>query len=105
MWYDFQVRGTVDNAAGHLPVLPPETASRVSVHLTLETHFEKRQMVLERGLHQEDAEAITHRLASGAIEDQLQKAVMHALYCLASESEEFQRMGKDVLQHIDVLER
>lgn len=42
---------------------------------------------------------------SGNVEDQLQRAIMFVACCLSSGNDELQKMGDDVMERIDQLER
>lgn len=100
-----QVHGEVVQSPDGMKVLPPEESSRVSAHLFIETPFEQRRMTLQRELHEEDVHAVKYRLASGAIEEQLQRAILYAASCLGSKNKELCRVGAEVLECVEQLER
>lgn len=85
--------------------MPPEATSKVTVYLSLETHFEKRKIVLTREAQEEDAQAMKLRLVSGVIEEQLQRAILSSTFCLESDSDELRNAGMEMVDKIDDLER
>lgn len=99
-----QVHGNLVKTPGNLPVYPPEDASRVEVFLHLQTHFDKRRIKLRRDSHEEDVQGLKPKLTSGPLEDQLQRAIFKAACGLSSKNEEFQKIGRNVIDSIDVLE-
>lgn len=84
-------------------VLPPDR--RVQVLLHMETAFERRKVVLTVEHAEEDAQGFKGKLGSGALEDQLQRAILFATCCLASHEEEFRKLGSDMVESIDALEQ
>lgn len=69
------------------------------------TYFGRQKVLLQKGLHEQDAQALKTRLASEAIEDQIQRAVLWATSCMASTNAETQQRGREILDIIDALER
>ena len=86
-----------------LPV-PPDPMAPVDIFLYLETHFGEQRILLQKEPCEQDAKALKTRLASGAVEHQLQRAIMSAVSCLACDSEETMQKGQNVLNAIDRLE-
>ena len=98
-----QVMGKIAARTECLP-LPPEPNAPVDVYLHLSTHFGHQKLLLHKGQHEQDAQALQTRLASGAIEDQLQRAVLWAASCMAASNTQTQRKAKEILDIIDALE-
>ena len=93
------------SAGTNLSPLPPEPKASVDIYLHLRTHFGQQKVLLQKVLHEQDAQALKTRLASGAMEDQLQRAILWATSCMASANAETQQSGREILDIIDTLER
>ena len=94
-----------DLIAGSGLLLPPDASAPVRVSLHLETHFGSVDVPLIKHQHEQDATALKQQIASGAVEHQLQRAVMWAVACLLSSQPETQQAGESVLNTVDRLER
>ena len=71
----------------------------------METAFEQRKIALTVETHEEDAHNAKAAMTSGAVEDQLQCAILYSAACLQSSNEEFRKLGAEVLNSIDCLEQ
>lgn len=83
----------------------PQADSRVEVYLCLETYFESRKIRLDTAQSEEDAQALKAKLSSAEVNYVLKCALLWAASCLVSRSDTFQKMSKEVLDDIEVLER
>ena len=82
--------------------LPPEADAPVDVFLHLSTHFGQQRVFLQKEQPEQDAQGLKTRLASGSIENQLQRAILTAASRLVSG--DF-GAGLEILNAIDTLER
>ena len=98
-----QIYGKVEAPNANMRILPPD--SRVSLLLHMETAFEQRKIVLTLEENEEDAHIAKVALTSGAVEDQLQRAILYSAACLQSNNEEFCKLSSEVLDSIDGLEQ
>ena len=98
-----QVKGRV--LAENFVPMPPEADAPVDVFLHLTTHFGKQRVFLQKEQPEQDAQGLQTRLASGSIENQLQRAVLWAASCLVSGDMGSHQAGLDILSIMDTLER
>ncbi|DBA68875.1 TPA: hypothetical protein ACH3X2_013354 [Trebouxia sp. C0005] len=100
--YSLTVKGKV--LAENFVILPPEANAPVDVFLLLSTHFGQQRVFLHKEQPEQDAQGLKTRLASGSIENQLQRAVLYAASRLVSVDSSSQRAGLEILNVIDNLE-
>ena len=98
-----QVHGKLKELNANLRILPPERKVQIMLHL--ETAFEQSKVVLTLEKDEEDAKSAQGVLTSGAVEDQLQRAILFSAACVGSSKEDLQEMGNQVLLCIDELEQ
>ncbi len=79
-----QVNGKVIGGEDGMFPLPPEPTAPVDVFFYLNTHFGDLKICLQKEPYEEDAQVLKGRLASGAVEYQLQRAILSAATCLMS---------------------
>ena len=77
----------------------------MEIYLLLETHFESRKIRLQLDQSQQDAHELKARLSSAEVNYVVKRAMLWAAACLVSGSEYFNKIGQEVLEDIDVLER
>ena len=97
-----QIKGELNAANTSVDLLLPEAP--VDVFLHLKTHFGQQKVLLQKEPCEQDAQVLKTRLASVAVEYQLQRAVFAAAACLISGNKETQQKGRGILDVVDRLE-
>ena len=105
MIYKHGVQVYGELASGHNLLPVPGSQDHVVIYLDLETHFDNACITLTRQQHEQDASRLSQRIASGQVEDQLQRALVWIISCLASADPEVQQAGRGALDAVDRLER
>ncbi len=97
-----QIKGEMTAASTSVNLLLPEAP--VDVFLHLKTHFGQQKLLLQKEPCEQDAQVLKTRLASVAVEYQLQRAVFAAAACLISDNKETHQKGREILNVVDRLE-
>ncbi|KAL0053582.1 hypothetical protein WJX82_007877 [Trebouxia sp. C0006] len=100
--YSLTIKGEMTAASTSVNLLLPEAP--VDVFLHLKTHFGQQKLLLQKEPCEQDAQVLKARLASVAVEYQLQRAVFAAAAGLISDNKETHQKGREILNVVDRLE-